>query len=129
MPRRWSDVFTLISQRKAGHCGAKTTPADELTWEGTFRRAAYLRRLDGAPVVRQYEAHFLTHSGARIGSHSNGTLLEAISLTMVVHARRPLAADQLLSLGQLAMTEDTHPIFVRRKGETLKYSLSVPPPS
>ena len=36
MPRRWSDVFTLISQQKAGHCGGKTTPADELTWEGVF---------------------------------------------------------------------------------------------
>ncbi|HEY4051497.1 MAG TPA: hypothetical protein VGM27_31940, partial [Acidobacteriaceae bacterium] len=54
MPRRWSDVFTLISQRKAGHCGGKTTPANELTWEGTFRRAAHLRCLDGATAVRQY---------------------------------------------------------------------------
>ena len=54
MPRRWSEVFTLISQRKAGHCRGKTTPADELNLGRYFRRAAYLRRLDGAPVVRQY---------------------------------------------------------------------------
>jgi len=68
MPRRWSDVFTLISQRKAGHRGGKTTPADELTWEGIF---------DGQPIcvvstVRLLcgnTAHFLTHSGARIGSN------------------------------------------------------------
>jgi len=37
-----------------------------------------------------------------------------------VRTRYPLSADQLLSLGQLAMTEDTRPIFVRRKGESLK---------
>ena len=67
MPRRWSDVFTLVSQRKVGHCGGKTTPADELTWEGSF---------DGQPIsivstVRLTcgnMAHFLTHSGARIGT-------------------------------------------------------------
>ena len=103
MPRRWSDVFTLISQRKAGHCGGKTTPADELTWEGIF---------DGQPIcvvstVRLLcgnMAHFLTHSGARIGSHK-WNLVGGHFVDLVVHARRPLASDQLLSLGQLAMTE------------------------
>jgi hypothetical protein len=124
MPRRWSDVFTLISQRKAGHCGGKTAPADELTWEGIF----YGQRICVVSTVRLLcgnMAHFLTHSGARIGSH-DWNLVGSYFVDLVVHARDPLAADQLLSLGQLAMTEDTHPIFVRRKGQTLKYSLSVP---
>ena len=127
MPRRWNDVFTLISQRKAGHCGGKTTPADELTWEGIF---------DGQPIcvvstVRLLcgnMAHFLTHSGARIGSHE-WNLVGGHFVDLVVHARRPLVSDQLLSLGQLAMTEDARPVFVRRQGEALKDSLSVPPPS
>jgi hypothetical protein len=127
MPRRWSDVFTLISQRKAGHCGGKTTPADELTWEGIF---------DGQPIcvvstVRLLcgnMAHFLTHSGARIGSN-DWNLVGGYFVDLVVRTRDPLSADQLLSLGRLAMTEDTRPIFVRRKGETLKQSLSVPPSS
>src|SRR5438477_10291648 len=71
-------------------------------------------------------AHFLTHSGARIGSHE-WNLVGGHFVDLVVHARRPLASDQLLSLGQLAMTEDTRPVFVRRQGEALKDSLSVPP--
>ena len=127
MPRRWSDVFTLISQRKAGHCGGKTTPADELTWEGIF---------DGQPIcvvstVRQLcgnMAHFLTHSGARIGLYE-WNLVEGHFVDLVVHARRPLVSDQLLSLGQLAMTEDTRPVFVRRRGEAPKESLNIPLPS
>ena len=127
MPRRWSDVFTLISERKTSHCVGKTTLADELTWEGTF---------DGQPIcvvstVRLLYgnmAHFLTHSGSRIGSH-DWNLPGGHFVDLVVHARRPLDHDQLLSLGQLAMTEDTRPVFVRRQGEHLKDSLSVPPPS
>ena len=127
MPRRWSDVFTLVSQRKVGHCGGKTTPADELTWEGSF---------DGQPIsivstVRLTcgnMAHFLTHSGARIGTF-DWNLVGGHFVDLVVHARRPLDTAQLLSLGQLAMTEDTRPVFVRRQGEALKDSLSVPPPS
>ena len=59
----------------------------------------------------------------------NGTLLGAILLTWLYTPADPLASDQLLSLGQLAMTEDTRPVFVRRQGEALKDSLSVPPPS
>jgi hypothetical protein len=58
-----------------------------------------------------------------------GTSLGAIFVDLVVRTRYPLSADQLLSLGQLAMTEDTRPIFVRRKGESPKQSLSVLPPS
>jgi hypothetical protein len=58
-----------------------------------------------------------------------GTLLEVISWSLLYTLARPLDHDQLLSLGQLAMTEDTRPVFVRRQGEQLKDSLSVPPPS
>jgi hypothetical protein len=127
MPRRWSDVFTLISQRKVGHCLGKTTPADELTWEGIF---------DGQPIcvvstVRLTSgnlAHFLTHSGARIGTH-DWNLVGGHFVDLVVHARRPLDTAQLLSLGQLAMTEDTRPVCVRRHGEDLKTSLDIPRPS
>jgi hypothetical protein len=73
-------------------------------------------------------AHFLTYSGARIGSN-DWNLVGGYFVDLVIRTRNPLSADQLLSLGQLAMTEDTRPIFVRRKGESLKQSLSVPPPS
>ena len=71
---------------------------------------------------------FLTHSGARIGTF-DWNLVGGHFVDLVVHARRPLDTAQLLSLGQLAMTEDTRPVFVRRQGEALKDSLSVPPPS
>lgn len=68
MPRRWSDVFTLISQRKAGHCGGKTTPADELTWEGIFDGQT-ICVVSTVRLLCGNMAHFLTHSGARIGSN------------------------------------------------------------
>ncbi len=85
MPQRWSDVFTLISQRKAGHCGGKTTPADELTWEGTF---------EGQPIcvvstVRLLcgnMAHFLTHSGSRIRFARLGAISWTLLYTPVVHS-------------------------------------------
>ena len=127
MPRRWSNVFTLISQRKAGHCGGKTTPADELTWVGIFG-GQHICVVSTVRLLCGNMAHFLTPSGARIGSN-DWNLVGGYFVELVVPTRNPLSADQLLSLGQLAMTEDTHPIFVRRKGETLEQSLSVPPPS
>jgi len=127
MMRRWSDTFALVSQRKVGHCGGKTTPADELTWEGLF---------DGQLVsvistVRLFwgnMAHFLTHSGARIGSH-DWNLAGGHFVDLVVTARPPLDADQLVRLGQLALTEDHRPVFIRRHGEPLSRSLNVPRPS
>jgi hypothetical protein len=127
MLRRWSDTFTLVSQRKVGHCGWKTTPADELTWEGSF---------DGQPVTVVSTvrlscgnmAHFLTHSGSRIGSH-DWNLVGGHYVDLVVHARHPLDSDQLLRLGQLTLTEDPGPVFIRRHGEPLSRSLSVPRPS
>jgi len=125
MPRRWSDVFTLISQQKAGHCGGKTTPADELTWEGVFD-GQHICVVSTVRLLCGNMAHFLNHSGARIGSN-DWNLVGGYFVDLVVRTRNPLSADQLLSLGQLALTEDTRPIFVRRKGEPLKQS--VPPPS
>jgi len=82
MPRRWSDVFTLISQRKAGHCGGKTTPADERTWEGIF---------DGQPIcvvsTVRLLAIWLTFSPTRARGSARmiGTSL-AISLTWLYAA-------------------------------------------
>jgi hypothetical protein len=127
MPRRWSDVFTLVSQRKVGHCGGKTTPADELTWEGSFD-AQPISIVSTVRLTCGNMAHFLTHSGARIGTF-DWSLVGGHFVDLVVHARRSLDTAQLLSLGQLAMTEDSRPVFVRRQGEALKDSLSVPPPS
>jgi hypothetical protein len=127
MPRRWSDVFTLVSRRKVGHCLGKTTPADEMTWEGTFD-GQNLSVVSTVRLTCGNMAHFLTHSGARIGTF-DWNLVGGHFVDLVVHARRPLDTAQLLSLGQLALTEDTRPVFVRRHGEKLEESLNIPRPS
>ena len=82
--------FTLISQRKAGHCDGKTTPADGLTWEGIF---------DGQPIcvvstVRLMcgnMTHFPTHSGARIGTY-DWNLVGGHFVDLVVSRWKPTTA-------------------------------------
>jgi hypothetical protein len=100
---------------------------DEITWEGYF---------DGQPIcvistVRLClgnMAHFLTHSGARIGSR-DWCLRGGHFVDLVVRSRFPLDRAQLVRLGELASTEDTRPVFVRRDGERLRDSIAVPPPA
>src|SRR5260370_42679462 len=96
MPRRWSDVFTLISQRKAGHCGGKTTPADELTWEGIFG-GQHICVVSTVRLLCGNMAHFLTHSGARIGSNDLH-LVWGYFVFPVVSTRCFLYADYIPSL-------------------------------
>ena len=127
MPRRWSDIFTLTKQRKVGRCGGKTTPADERTWEGTFD-GQFICVVSTVRLMCSNMAHFLTHSGGRIGTY-DWNLVGGHFLDLVVHAQPPLNTTQLLILGQLAMTEDTRPVCVRRQGEGLQNSLNIPLPS
>ena len=73
-------------------------------------------------------AHFVINSGARIGAHE-WNLPGGHYVDLRVSSAYPVGGDQLFRLGQLAATEETRPIRVRRWDERLEDGVFVSPAS
>lgn len=122
---RWSDHFQQVGSRTRPDGHSKTTPADEQVWQGYFEGKLLCIhttvRLTGGNM-----AHFLVHSGARIGSHP-WYLRGGHYVDMRVLSRETLSTEELKRLGELARTEDQRSIAVRQGRETLAEAVHVPP--
>ena len=123
MSARWRDCFLLVGIDERG-IGSKTSKADLMLWEGSFERHLMCVhstiRLTGSNL-----AHFLVHSGARIGCHS-WSLRGGHYVDLRVLCRDVLTLDELRRLGELARTEETRPIMVRQGKDLLADAISVP---
>ena len=124
---RWADVFTVISRKQLGQ-NRKTTKADQITWSGIFERMP-LQVVSTVRLTFGNLAHFVINSGARIGAHESSLPGGHYVDLRVSSGAYTVGDDQLLRLGQLAATEETRPIRVRRWKERLYDGVSVPRPS
>ncbi len=122
---RWSDHFQCVGNRTRPDGHSKTTPADEQVWQGYFEGKLLCIhttvRLTGSNM-----AHFLVHSGARIGSHT-WYLRGGHYVDLRVLSRETLSAEELRRLGELARTEEQRAIAVRQGRQTLAQAVHVPP--
>lgn len=114
---RWSDYFTQVGAGLRGIPQAKTTQADTQVWEGSFEGHLLCVhstvRLTGGNM-----AHFLVHSGARIGSHA-WNLRGGHYVDLRILSRDVFTPEELRRLGRLAQTEDTRSFVVRQGKQTL----------
>lgn len=70
-------------------------------------------------------AHFLVHSGARIGTHDwNLRGGHYVDLRVPTHNR--LTPDELRRIGELARTEDNRPVWVRQGTDRLDNAVPGP---
>lgn len=114
---QWTDIFSEVSGRKVGNCGTKTLPADQITWQGLFRGHAVCV-VSSVRLVLGRLAHFNVNFAARIGAHG-WTLPGGHYIDLAVQSHPELSDEDLLAIGELAMTMDTRPVRVRRRSECL----------
>ena len=118
----WSDVFSVTRQAKT-HGGWKTTPADKITWYGIVNG----RVVCVVSTVRLIEgsmAHFTVSSNARIGENA-WNLRGGHFVDLAVSSRHPLTDTELRQIGELALTEETRPVAVRRTEERLSAAITI----
>lgn len=114
---QWTDIFSEVSRRMVGNCGAKTLPADQITWQGIFRGHCVCV-VSTVRLVLGNLAHFSVNSAARIGAHS-WKLPGGHYIDLTVESRPELSDEDLLAIGELAATMDARPVRVRRRPERL----------
>ncbi len=123
MIAQWSDYFSQVGASARG-IGSKTTKADVMVWKGYFEGhplcIVSTVRLTGSNL-----AHFLVHSGARIGTH-DWNLFGGHYVDLRVLTTDQLTADELRRIGNLARSEEDRPIRVRRGRDRLADALPVP---
>lgn len=124
MSARWSDHFRVIESHKAGNSSSKTTRTDVMLWEGTFE-GKLLCVVSTVRLTGSNLAHFLVHSGARIGSHP-WNLRGGHYVDLRVLSRDTLPRDFLRRLAALARTEEDRSILIRQGKETLHAAETLP---
>lgn len=92
MATRWSDHFVIVSRRKRGEYNSKTTPAEEVTWEGYFE-GHLICAVSTVRLVNGNMAHFCVSSNARIGENL-WNLRGGHFVDLRVIARPPLTDDE-----------------------------------
>jgi hypothetical protein len=122
---RWSDHFSQVSVSTDDGIAWKTTHATKITWEGLFN-GRLIRIVSTVRITGGNMAHFLVHSGARIGCH-DWNLRGGHYIDLRIVCRDELTPDELRWIGELARTENDRPVTVRQGNQTLAEALAIPP--
>lgn len=126
MSARWSDCFCQVGAAERG-IGSKTSKAEVMIWQGYFEGSLLCIistvRLSGSNL-----AHFLIHSGAKIGTNDRN-LRGGHYVDLRILSRDPLSPEALRRLAELARTEDDRPVSVRQGKQLLADAVRVPSPA
>jgi hypothetical protein len=122
---RWSDHFSQVSASSDDVASWKTTRATRITWEGLLN-GRLIRIVSTVRITGGNMAHFLVHSGARIGCH-DWNLRGGHYIDLRIVCRDVLTADELRWIGELARTEDDRPVTIRQGKQTLAEAVCIPP--
>ena len=125
MSARWSDAFSQVGAAERGQ-GSKTSKADVMIWQGYFE-GSLLCVISTVRLTGSNLAHFLVHSGARIGTN-DWNLRGGHCVDLRVLSRDSLSPDALRRLAELARTEDVRPVSVRQGRQLLADAVRVPAP-
>lgn len=125
MTGQWSDYFVALSSRRVGgNHGSKTNKAEEMIWKGCFEGRS-LCVISTVRLLGSNMAHFLVHSGARIGTN-DWNLRGGHYVDLRVITRDHLTSEELRRIGELARTEDIRPVRVRQGTDRLDHAVPVP---